>query len=78
MKYLEITALGDVTYEKERPLLKVGGTGQEFFLAELPDLVPAPDDATAFRRLLEALAKKERITQVQAALKDGAGIFRLY
>jgi len=63
VRYLEITALGEVA-AGDRPVLKVANTTERFALGDDPDRKPAAGEKTAFRRMQEALAKGAKVIGV--------------
>jgi hypothetical protein len=64
VRYLEVTALGEVVVVDGTTLLKVADTTHRFALGNDPDSKPTAGKKTAFQRLREALAKGERVTGV--------------
>jgi hypothetical protein len=69
MKYLEITALGEVVADKTEMRLKVTGTKQEFIV------VADPDANLPHRGLEEALTKGVKVTSVTGRVEGWSGHF---
>ena len=64
VRYLEITALGEVVMEEGTALLTVADRTQRFALGSNPDRKPSAGEQTPFQRLREAMAKGAKITSV--------------
>jgi hypothetical protein len=64
VRYLEITARGEVVGGATASLFQVGGTGQQFELTDDPDSQPPMDEPNACQRLRAALTQGARVTSV--------------
>jgi hypothetical protein len=73
VRYLEITAEGDVVVTDKETLLNVSGTKQQFLLGEDPKAKPREDEKTPYQRLQEALAKGKKIASVTGRVQGWSG-----
>ncbi len=73
VKYLEITATGEVVTAEKKTLLKVSGTAQEFVLGEDPSAKPKNNGKTPFQKLQEALAKGNKVESVTGRVQGWSG-----
>jgi hypothetical protein len=75
IRYLEITALGEVVAGKKELLLKVNGTGQLFRLSDDPKAKADGDEKSPWQRLQEALRRGEKVTGVTGRVHGWSGHF---
>ncbi len=73
VKYLEITATGEVVAAEKKTLLKVSGTTQQFVLGDDPSAKPKNNGKTPFQKLQEALAKGKKVESVTGRVQGWSG-----
>jgi hypothetical protein len=74
-RYLEITALGEVTAGEKELLLKVNGTGQQFRLGADPAVKVEAGEKSPLQRLQDALKRGEKVTGVTGRVHGWTGHF---
>jgi len=72
LKWLEVTAEGEVRVSEKEVRLKVRGTEQTFLLGEDPSAA-TPKEKEAFRRLREALERGEKVASVAGRVENWQG-----
>jgi hypothetical protein len=73
VKFLEITAEGEVVGNDKETLLSVSGTKQQFRLGEDPQAKPKDGDKTPYQRLQQALAKGQKVASVTSRVQGWSG-----
>jgi hypothetical protein len=73
VRYLEITAEGEVVVTGKETLLNVSGTKQQFLLGDDPKATAKEGEKTPYQRLREALAKGKKVASVTGRVQGWAG-----
>ena len=73
VKYLEITAEGELVVAEKEVLLKVRGGEQRFLLSDDPAARGKEGEKTPYERLMDALAKGKKIASVTGRLPGWSG-----
>jgi hypothetical protein len=75
LKWIDVTAVGEVVLQQKQPRLKVTGSDQHFDLVEDPDAKPKPGAKSAFSLLLEALDRGDKVVSVTGRVEGWSGHF---
>ena len=78
LKWLEVTAVGDVAVTKKKVILKVKGSTAHFVLADDPTAGARDGEETPLARLRKALDRGERIVSVTGRVDGWSGRFPVF
>jgi len=75
MDYLDITAVGEASFDDKAALLRVSGRCQQFALKEAPDAKAKDGAKTPLQRLREAVAGGAKVVSVTGRVDGWSGRF---